>query len=134
MQVWNIWNMEISFPRSFRFCWFWTYFMLIICRLTEAKKKHLHEYTIQTLQPHSKQIIVRQEISKRDCMSFHNSAIPFSRSAIYSGIIQTGYFIYSPSQDGLHSRMLYESYLSVPHCPLLSAVLFLVLRFPVRMH
>ena len=38
-QAWNIWNMEISFPHSFLFCWFWMYFMLTICRLTGAKKK-----------------------------------------------------------------------------------------------
>ena len=29
----------ISFPHSFLFCWFWMYFMHIICRLTGAKKK-----------------------------------------------------------------------------------------------
>ena len=52
-QAWNIWNMEISFPHSSPFCWFWMYFMHIICRLTGAKNKKeaLHEYTIQTLQP-----------------------------------------------------------------------------------
>ena len=32
-------NLEISFPHSFRSCWSWMCFTLIICRLTEAKKK-----------------------------------------------------------------------------------------------
>ena len=51
-QAWSISNMEILFLRNFRFCWFWMYFMHTIFRLTGAKKEALHEYTIQTLQPH----------------------------------------------------------------------------------